>query len=70
MCTAHPGYRTQLPVTVVHTKQFGHEVTDVGTVGLAKALLDERLEPGALIVARQSARQTHLWSFGLAEVQG
>jgi hypothetical protein len=69
MARRTPATAHKLTVAVVHAEQLGHEVADVGAVGLAKTLLDK-----ASKVARRRHRATrwsgHLRCFGLAETQG
>ncbi|MNF70256.1 hypothetical protein D3C84_521600 [compost metagenome] len=66
---AYPGDRAQFAVAAAYAEQLRHELTNVCTVNLAKALLDKVLEYRPLFIARQGAGQDDLWRFCLAEVQ-
>ncbi|MNH11272.1 hypothetical protein D3C79_707810 [compost metagenome] len=67
---AYPGGRTELTSGVGHAKQLGHKRTDLGAMGLEKALRDERFEKRSSVVTCGGAFQCHLRRFCLAKTQG
>jgi len=67
---AHPGDGAEFTVGLADAKQLRHEMTDIGTVGNPKALLDEGFEGRALGVLRQCSGKAQRCAVGLAEQQG